>query len=62
MIISRNMNLDMLAERIGGRATVQDAARFRDLLCETGHVGMDVKAVDAEQWHDLLDKIDGETL
>jgi hypothetical protein len=59
MIISRSMNPAQLRDLMGGTFTESDAKRFRDILVESGHSGLDTSYLTSKQrWYDLLDKLD----
>ena len=54
MIITSNMNLAQLAERMGDTATEQEARVMRDLLCEAGHEGRDTSEIAESEWFQHL--------
>lgn len=59
MIVSRSMNAAQLRDLMGGTYTESDALRFRDILVESGHAGVDTSYLTNKQgWYDLLDKLD----
>lgn len=59
MIISRSMNIKELQALMAGTFTESDAKRFRDILVESGHSGVDTSYLASTQrWYDLLDKLD----
>lgn len=55
MLITPQMPLPDLAERMGGCATVPDAARLRDLLLAS-HPGADTADIAPADWGRLLDR------
>lgn len=59
MIVSRNMNPAELRDLMGGVYTEADAVRFRDILVESGHSGVDTSYLtNKARWYDLLDLLD----
>ena len=59
MVVSRSMNPAQLRDLMGGTYTEADAKRFRDLLVESGHSGVDTSHLTGKaRWYDLLGKLD----
>lgn len=54
MIITSNMNLAQLAERMGNTATETEAEAMRDLLVEAGHEGRDTSEIAESEWFQHL--------
>lgn len=61
MKIERSMNLDILAEHIGPKATREDAAAMRDALIEAGFSGQYLASVDSDVWQEMVADNCGET-
>lgn len=57
MIISRTMNLDDLAQRLGDCADYGDAMQMRGLLVES-HYGEDTEDLENDEWLRLVEQIE----
>lgn len=55
LIISETMNLNELADRMGG-ATRDEAMRMRWILCNDGYDGKDTDDVPYAEWLTMLDE------
>ena len=59
MVISRRMDTAKLLEKMAGRYTEHDAIKFRDILVESGHSGVDTSYITStRRWYELLEKLD----
>lgn len=56
MLISKTMDLNQLAERLGTEATLEDARLMRDALVASELTGHDTAEIDDVQWSAIMDK------